>query len=168
MGSLLDLTTDNLGDELGCELCEGTAGGFTLNDLGHFLSDSSDLRGGGVGGLLDLVGSALGEGNGEQAEEVVISGLDCDIGLNQRLPLSDERSQLVGCEVETVEVGQAVLSLNLIDSELDLSERVVLILLEIRQRNLENSALQCIICVLKTGRSVDKSLADTTECIRIF
>jgi hypothetical protein len=45
---------------------------------------------------------------------------------------------------------------------------VVLILLEIRQRNLENSALQCIICVLKTGRSVDKSLADTTECVRIF
>jgi len=168
LGSLLNLTTDNFGDELGCELCEGTAGGFTLNDLGHFLSDSSDLRGGGVGGLLDLVGSALGEGNGEQAEEVVVGGLDCDIGLNQGLPFSDERSQLVGCEVETVEVGQAVLSLNLIDSELDLSERVVLILLEIRQRNLENSALQCIICVLKTGRSVDKSLADTTECIRIF
>jgi hypothetical protein len=168
LGSLLNLTTDNFGDELGCELCEGTAGGFTLNDLGHFLSDSSDLRGGGVGGLLDLVGSALGEGNGEQAEEVVVGGLDCDIGLNQGLPLSNERSQLVGCEVETVEVGQAVLSLNLIDSELDLSERVVLILLEIRQRNLENSALQCIICVLKTGRSVDKSLADTTECVRIF
>jgi hypothetical protein len=100
-----------------------------LNDLGHLLSDSSDLRGGGIGGLLDLVGSALGEGNGEQAEEVVVSGLDCDIGLNQRLPLSDERSQLVGCEIETVEVGEAVLSLDLIDPELDLSECVVLILL---------------------------------------
>ena len=139
-----------------------------MNDLGHLLSDSSNLRGGGIGGLLDLVGSALGEGNGEQAEEVVVGGLDCDIGLNQRLPLSDERSQLVGCEVETVEVGQAVLALHLIDSELDLAECVVLILLEIRQRNLEDSALQCIICVLKTGGSVDKSLADTAKYVRIL
>jgi len=137
--------------------------GFTLNDLGHLLSDSSDLRGGGIGGLLDLVGSALGEGNSEQAEEVVVGGLDCDVGLNQRLPLPDERSQLVGCEVETVEVGEAVLSLNLIDPELDLSECVVLIFLQIRQRNLEDSALQCIVCVLQTGGSVDKSLADTAK-----
>ena len=74
------------------------------------------MRRGGICGLLDLVGAALGESNGEQAEEVIISGFDCDIGLNQRLPLSDERSKLVGCEVETVEVGQAVLALNLIDS----------------------------------------------------
>ena len=163
MSSLLNLTTDNLGDELGCELCEGAAGGFALNDLGHLLSDSSDLRGSGIGGLLDLVGSALGEGNGEQAEEVVVGGLDRDVGLDQRLPLSDERSQLVGCEVETVEVGQAVLSLDLVDPELDLSECVVLILLEIRQRNLENSALQCIVCVLETSGSVDESLADTVK-----
>jgi hypothetical protein len=166
LGSLLNLTTDDLGDELGCELCKGAAGGFALNDLGHLLSDSSDLRGGGIGGLLDLVGSALGEGNGEQAEEVVIGGLDCDIGLNQRLPLSDERSQLVGCEIETVEVGEAVLSLDLIDPELDLSECVVLILLQIRQRNLEDSALQCIICVLETGGSVDESFADTAKLVR--
>ena len=132
MGSLLNFTTDNLGDELGCELCESTAGSFALDDLGHLLSDSSDLRGSGISGLLDLVGAALGEGDGEETEEVVVGGLDCDVGLNQGLPLSDERSQLVGCEVETMEVGQAVLSLNLIDTELDLSECMVLILLQIR------------------------------------
>jgi hypothetical protein len=167
LGSLLNLTTDNFGDELGCELCEGAAGSFALNDLGHLLSDSPNLRGGGIRGLLDLVGSALGECNSEQAEEVVICGLDCDIGLNQGLPLSDERSEFVGCEVKTVEVGQAVLSLNLIDSEFDLSERVVLILLEIRQRNLEDSALQCIICVLETSGSVDESLANTAITLEI-
>lgn len=116
MGGLLNLATDDLGDELGCELCEGAAGGFADDDLGHLLSDSSDLRGGGVGGLLDLVGAALGEGDGEEAEEVVVGGLDCDIGLNQRLPLADEGAELVGCEIETVEVGQAVLSLDLVDS----------------------------------------------------
>ena len=65
-----------------------------------------------------------------------------------------------------MEVGQAVLSLNLIHTELDLSESVVLIFLEIRQRNLENSTLQCIVRVLETSGSVDKSLADTTILVR--
>ena len=82
------------------------------------------------------------------------------------MPLSDEGSEFVRGEVETVEVGQAVLALNLVDTELDLAESVVLILLEIRQRNLENSALQRIVCVLETGGSVDKSLSDTASSVR--
>lgn len=90
------------------------------------------MRGCGVCGLLNLVGSALGESNCEESEEVVIGRLDCDVCLNQGLPLSDQGAKLVRCEVETVEVGQAVLSLHLIDSELNLSERMVLILLQIR------------------------------------
>lgn len=166
MCGLLNFATDDLGNELGGELGKGAAGSLALDNLNHLLSDSSDLRGGSVCGLLDLVGAALGEGDGEETEEVVVGGLDCDVGLNQGLPLSDERSQLVGCEVETMEVGQAVLSLNLIDTELDLSECVVLILLQIRQRNLEDSALQCIICVLETGGSVDESLADAAKYVR--
>lgn len=161
MGGLLDLTTDDFGNELGCELCEGAGGGFALNDLGHLLSDSSDLRRGGVCGLLDLVGTSLGESNGEQAEEVIIGSLDCDVGLDQGLPLADERAKLVGCEVKTVEVGQAVLALDLVDTELDLAECVVLIFLEIGQGNLEDSALQSIVCVLETGSSVDESLSNT-------
>jgi len=116
LGSLLNFTTDNLGNKLGCELCEGAAGGFTLDDLGHLLSDGSDLRRGGISGFLNLVGSAFGEGDSEEAEEIVVGGLDCDVGLNQGLPLSNERPELVGREVEAVEVGQAVLSLNLIDT----------------------------------------------------
>jgi hypothetical protein len=168
LGGLLDFTTNDFWDKLGSELCEGAAGGFAGDNLSHLLSDGSDLRGGGIGGLLDLIWSTLGECDGEQTEEVVISGLDCDVGLNQGLPLSDEGSELVGCEVETVEVGQAVLSLDLIDTELDLSESVVLILLEIGQRNLEDSSLQCIVCVLETGGSVDKGLSDTARYIRFL
>jgi len=63
-----------------------------------------------------------------------------------------------------VEVGQAVLSLDLIDTELDLSESVVLILLQIRQRNLENPSFQSIVGVLNTGGPVDESLSDTVIC----
>jgi hypothetical protein len=40
---------------------------------------------------------------------------------------------------------------------------VVLILLQVCQRDLENSSLQCIICVLETSGSVDKSLSDTAR-----
>jgi hypothetical protein len=161
LSSLLDLTANDLRNELGSELCESAGRGLALNDLDHLFSDSSNLGRCGVGGLLDLVWAALGERNGEEAEEVVIGGLDCDVGLNERLPLAHQRSKLVGSEIETVEVRQAVLSLNFVDTELDLSERVVLILLEISQRHLEDSALQSIICVLKTSSPVDKSLSNT-------
>jgi len=136
-----------------------------LDNLNHLLADGSDLRRGGICGLLDLIWATLGETNGEQTEEVIISGLDSDIGLNQSLPLADERSELVGGEIETVEVSQAVLSLNLIDTELDLAERVVFILLQIGQRNLDNPTLQSIIGVLETSSSVDESLSNTTSLL---
>jgi hypothetical protein len=77
------------------------------------------------------------------------------------LPLADERSQLVRSEVQTVEVGQTVLALDLVDAELDLAEGVVLVLLQIRERNLEYPALQSIVGVLETGGTVDEGLADT-------
>jgi hypothetical protein len=79
------------------------------------------------------------------------------------LPLADERAELVGGEVEAVEVGQAVLALDLVDTELDLAEGVVLVLLEIGERNLEYPALQRIVGVLETGGAVDEGLADTAE-----
>lgn len=95
MGCLLNLTTDNLWDELGGELSESASAGLTLNDLGHLLADGSDLGRSSVCGLLDLVRSALGECNSEEAEEVVVGGLDGDVGLDQGLPLADKRSELV-------------------------------------------------------------------------
>ena len=64
-------------------------------------------------------------------------------------------------EVETVEVGQAVLALNLIDAQLDLAEAVVLILLEIGEGGLEDTALEGVVGVLQTGGAVDEGLADT-------
>ena len=158
-----------LGDELLGKLRKGAAAGLALHDVGHLLADLSDLRAAGVCGLLDLVGASLGEGNAEQTEEVVIGGLDDDVGLDQGLPLADERAELVGGEVETVEVGQAVLALNLIDSQADLAEGVVLILLEIGERNLEDTALKSVVGVLETGGTVDEGLANTCGVlVKIF
>jgi len=163
LGGLLNLATNDLGDELLGELGEGARAGVTGHDLNHLLADSPDLRGLGVCGLLDLVRSSLGEGNAEEAEEVVVGGLDNDVGLDEGLPLADEGAELVGGEVETVEVGQAVLALDLVDAELDLTESVVLILLEIGERDLEYPALQGIVGALETGGTVDEGLADTAK-----
>jgi hypothetical protein len=145
------------------ELRQGAAGSLALDDLGHLLADGTDLRRASVGGLLNLVGATLGEGNGEQTEEVVVSGLHGDVGLDERLPLADEGAQLVGGEVQTVEVGQTVLALDLINAELDLAESVILVVLQVGQGDLEDPALQRVVGVLETAGAVDKSLADTRD-----
>lgn len=93
--ALLDLSTDDLGDELAGQLGQSAGRGLALDDLGHLLSDGSDLGRGGIGGLLDLVWSTLGEGDGEQAEEVVICCLDGDVRFDEGLPLSDQGAELV-------------------------------------------------------------------------
>ena len=62
-----------------------------------------------------------------------------------------------------MEVGQAVLALHLVDAELDLAERVVLIFLEIGQGDLENAPLERVVGVLQTGGTVDEGLANTVE-----
>jgi hypothetical protein len=165
LGGLLDLTSNNLGDELVGELRQGAGSSLALDDLGHLLADGANLRRGGVGGLLDLVGASLGEGNGEQTEEVVVSGLHGDVGLDQGLPLADKGTELVGGEVQAVEVGQAVLALDLVDAELDLAEGVVLIVLEVGERDLEDTALEGVVGVLQTAGAIDQSLADTENSV---
>ncbi len=161
LSGLLDLPTNHLGDQLRCQLLQGTGGGLSLDDLDHLFPDGTDLGRGGVGGLLDLVRPASGEGDSEETEQVVIGCLDGDVGLDKGLPLSHERSQLVRGEVEAVEVGETVLALDLIHPQLDLAEGVILVLLQIGQGNLDDSALQSIVRILQTGRSIDQSLANT-------
>lgn len=161
LGGLLDLTANDLGDELRSELRQGAAGSLTLNDVGHLAANGTDLGRSSVCGLLDLVGSALGEADGEKTNEVVISGLDRDVGLDKTLPLADKGAELVRGEVETVEVGQAVIALNFVDAETDLAERVILILLQIGEGNLQDASLQGVVGVLQTGGAVNESLADT-------
>jgi hypothetical protein len=60
-----------------------------------------------------------------------------------------------------MEVGQTILSLNLIHTELNLAECVVLVVLQIGKGDLEDSALQRVVGVLKTTGTVDKRLSNT-------
>jgi len=160
---LLNLTSDDFGNELGGQLGKAAAGSLALDNLGHLLTDGADLRSLGVGSLLDLVRSSLGESDGEETDEVVIGGLDGDVGLDESLPFSDQGAELVGSEVEAVEVGQAILVLDLVDTKLNLAESVVLILLKIGERDLQDTTLECIVGVLQTGRTVDQGLSDISD-----
>lgn len=165
LGSLLDLAADDLGNELRSELRQGAAGSLTLNDIGHLAANSTDLGRSSVCGLLDLVGSALGEADSKETNEVVIGSLDGDVGLNKALPLADEGAELIRREVETVEVGQAVVALDFVDAKTDLAERVILILLQIGQGDLEDTSLKGVVGVLQTSGAVNESLADTMSVL---
>lgn len=92
---LLDLTSNNLWDQLGSQLRQSTTGSFALNDLNHLLTDGADLGRLRVGGLFDLIWPPLGEGDGEKTEEVIVSGLDGDVGFDQCLPLAHKRAEFV-------------------------------------------------------------------------
>jgi hypothetical protein len=110
LGSLLNLPTDTLWYKLLYQLLQ-LAFRFPLHDLEHLLPDLPDLGRLCVRGLLDLLSVLSGEGDGEKSNEVTVGSSDVDVSLDQGLPFADERSELVGGEVHTVESGEAVLAL---------------------------------------------------------
>lgn len=161
-GRLLNLAANDLRDQLLGQLGQGHVRDLSLHDLDHLFADLSQLGGLSVSGLLDLVGLSLSESNGENTQDVVVRGLNGNISLDEGLPLADKRSQLVGGEVHAVEVGQQVLTLDLIDSQLDLSVRVVLRALQVSEADLDDAALQAVGGVLKTGGTVDEGLTNVS------
>lgn len=76
------------------------------------------------------------------------------------LPLANHGAELVRGHIHAVEVGEAVLALDLVNPQLDLTERVLLVLVQVGERNLENTALQGVISILQTLSAVDQGLAD--------
>ena len=107
---------------------------------------TSYLVGLGVAGLGPLLGLLLGEADDEEPEEEPVGGLDIDEGLDEGLPLLDHGPQLVGGESHAVEVGEAVLALDILADELELAEGAlgVLLVLQIGQGDLVDAALQTV------------------------
>ena len=118
------------------------------HDLEHLLADLTDLGRLSIGGLLDLVAAASSEGDDEKTDEVTVGGLDINESLQERLPLLDEGTELIRGEVHSVEVGEAVLALNFINSQLDLAESTILILGKIAERDFDNTTLKVVVGVL--------------------
>lgn len=139
LGGLFDLLANHLWRKLAHKALDIHARDLSVHDLKHLLADRTDLGSLSVGGLADLVRPALCERNGEQADEVAVGGLDVDVRLDQRLPLADERAQLVGREIHAVEVEQGVLALDFVHAQLDFAEGLLLILAEISDGELDDT-----------------------------
>jgi len=92
-----------------------------LHDLHHLLSDKLLLRGLGVAGGLHLTWRLLRESDGEHSYDVAVSGFGLDVRFNQRVPFLDHGAGMVPGDVHTMEVGVAIVSLDLVDLELQLS-----------------------------------------------
>lgn len=142
------LVSDLLGDDIREDLLEKVLEGGLLalvdHDFLHLLSDLLDLGGLGVASGLDLTVLSSGESNGEHSHEVAISGLGLDESLNKRVPLLDESAHLVSGDGDSTEVGEAVVSLDLLNLELDDSpgEIMLVLLVEISLSDLEDAALK--------------------------
>jgi len=97
LASLLDLSSNKFRDELVDQLLQVARRGLSSHDLEHLLADLTDLGSLSVGGLLDLAGTLLGEGDGEEAEQVTVGCLDVNVGLDDRLgglwPRAKERKK---------------------------------------------------------------------------
>jgi len=159
--SLLNLPPHNLGNQLGRQLLQRARRALPLNNLHHLLPNSPDLRRARIRRLLDLVRAALRKRNRKQPQQIVVGGLDDDIALDQSLPLADQRAQLVGREVQPVEVGEAVAALDLVDAEFHLAEGVVFVFLEVGEGNFEDAAFEGVVGVFETGGAVHEGFADT-------
>ena len=161
-----DVVSDGFRDELADELAQVRLGGLLGHDLDHLLADGADVSALGVRGLGDLLVAALGEANAEKAEDVAVGGLDVAPGLNEGVPLLDERAELVAGEVHTVEVGEEVETLDFFADELDLTEREGLVLVEVSKVGLEDAADESIgggFCTSKTQTRTPKGKRTRTK-----
>jgi hypothetical protein len=155
----LDLLADRLGNEPLDEISELDLAGLSLHDLNHLGSDSLDLRSSSVAVALGGVGLTLAEGNSEHTEDVSISGLDFSLSLDKGLPLTDKGAELITSHVHTVEISKAVTSLSVEDLELDLSEALIGVLVEVTEVSLADTTEELLGSDLSTSGLGNKSLA---------
>ena len=143
--ALLDLLADVLGDELLHKVLQLAGGGLAGHDLDHPLADpvhagALRVHGERVPGAAHGVGLSRGEGDAEHADEVPVSGLHLGVGLDEGLPLLDEGLQAVVGEVHPVERGEAVVALHLLHFQLDLPVAELLVVVEVSEVELEDTA----------------------------
>jgi len=162
---LLDLLADVLGAELlGDELVQLDACSLCSGDLDHLATNSLHLLALSVRGLLQLILTTLSEANDEETDDITIGSLNIGVGLDQRLPLANQRSELIRSDIHAVEVGQTVLTLDLLNAKLELAEGVLLgVWLQIAKRGLEHTAQETIASLTLADSLGDNGLAEVTD-----
>lgn len=149
---LLDLRLELLlGVDLGDQIPHGTLLGFGLEQVDDFLPNPLDLSGLLVGQLLDLVLLLPGETNDEEPDDVAILGLAVLEEVDKGVLLLDQGAELIPGQPHGVEVGEAGLTLDLVDLELDVLVLVLLLLLEVGHVELLDPTLQTFGLNLLTG-----------------
>lgn len=157
----LDLLSNAIGNELADNLAERASTDLSGENLEDALANGADLSALRIGGLSKLSFSALSESNDEGAESVTIRGLDVSKGLDQSLPLANKGASLVGSKVHTMDVGQAVATLNLIDTKAETAEGSILsLIVDISERQVQNTTTESLVSVLETLGTVDEGLSD--------
>jgi len=139
-----DLVTDGGGDELLDKRLEVSLGSELGHVGDHLGADRPALGGLGVASGGDLVVLGPRERDAEQTDGVSIRGAAVYVGLNDGLLLSDQRAKLVTGHVHAMEVHQAVVSLNVLDTESDLAVGKGLVLLEIGEGDLDDTSLKVV------------------------
>ena len=117
--SLLNVSGDGVWDKFVDDLLEVSGANLPGDDVCHLLPDVLHLSALGIAGLLSGLVLLAGEANAEQPQHVSVSGLDIDIPFDEGLPFLDHRSELVGGQVHSIEVCQAVLSLHIFTDKLE-------------------------------------------------
>lgn len=126
------------------ELAEIALSRMLCHNVHHLLADSADLRRLGVSGLLDLRIAATSLGDAEEANKVSVGGFHINERLNEGVPLADDRAKLISGKIHTMEVGQAVASLDIFNTELDLAERKRFIVVQVSQVHFDHTALKVV------------------------
>ena len=157
---LLDASTNSLSGELGDQRGEIALGDFLSDDGAHLSTDGVDLRVLSVAGLLVLVGLLAGETDAEDAELVTVGGVDFNVALNESLPLLDHGAELIASDVHSVEESDALVTLNIFNTESHLAVTLFLVLVEIAEVGFKNTTLKTFGSDFKTGSTGDKSLAN--------
>jgi hypothetical protein len=139
-----DLVSNRSGDELLDQRLQVTFCSHLGHGGNHLCTDSSLLCGLGIACALDLVVLRSCERNAEHTDQVSISCLDVHVSFNDRLLLADQTAKLITGHVHAVEVQQAVVSLNILDAQLNLSESQGFILVQVSEAELKHSSLEVV------------------------
>ena len=121
------------------EVSLSSQSGHGVNHLG---SDGTDLGTLGIASLLELIILLLGEGNAEKTHNVSVGSTSINIGLNDTLLLLNQGAKLITGHIHTVEVKEAVESLNILDTKLDLAVGHGLIVVKIGKGELDDTSLK--------------------------
>jgi hypothetical protein len=159
---LFNFLADDFRHKLQEQVLDVALTGFIRDDLSHLLTDGADLSRLSISGLTDLIWTTLGERNAEQTNEVSVRGLDIDKRFNERLPLADQRAELVARKVHTVETSHDLGALHFFSAQTDLTERLFFILVQVSERHFEHTALKTFRRDLGTGSAVHQGLTKGT------